>query len=194
VAVTVGEEAMKIYEPDVQESFEWAILERDEDHEILYDLGSTAVAERWDPLPARLMTQDPRSGRRRARADLPWLGPHVIVLRDRAIEALRPLLVPFGELLPLLCPEARLALWHVTHVIDALDEERSQVLRYPTSDRIMKIAMHRFKRGVLDPPQAFKIPQMPRGAIFLTDDLVRSIDAFGFKGTTFRLDGQVPTE
>lgn len=185
---------MKIYEPDVQESFEWVVLRRDDDFELIRGLGSAAVARTWEPPPVRLLSYDDRTGQRRAYADLPWLGEHTLVLRDDTIEALRPLLRPFGEFLPLACSEARLALVHVTNVIDALDEERSEILRFPTSGRIMKIARHEFKHRVVVPPQAFKIPQMPRGAIFLTEDLVRNIDAFGFKGTTFRLDGQVSTE
>lgn len=182
-----------IYEPMVPEGFEWVVLDRDEDHNILLDLEANRAGPSWQPLAARLLTHDDRTGRRLKPARMPWLGRHVLVLRDEAIELAGSLLEPYGEVLPLVGPDARLALVHVTSMVDVLDEQQSEILRFPSTGRIMKIARHAFKSGIVRPPQAFKIPQLTRGAVFLTEDLVRSIEMFGFEGTTFRLVGEAMT-
>jgi len=182
--------AVRIYEPMAPDGVEWVLMDRDDGQNRLLDIGTQPVKKSWTPLPVHLLASDERTGRPLVRSQLPWLGRHVLVLRDEAIDALGPMLEPFGELLPLSCSNATLMLVHMTNVVDALDETESEIVRFPSSERVMKIAIHSFKANVVRRGQAFKLPQMPRGSIYLTDDLVHAIGAFGFEGTGFRLVGE----
>jgi hypothetical protein len=185
---------VEVFRPEVPEGFEWVRLDRDEDYRVLLDLDARPALPGWTPLAAHLLTRDDGTGRERRRAELPWLGRQALVLRDDAIDALGPLLEPFGELLPLACPDARLAIVHLTNVLDALDEERSELVRFG-SGRIMTITRYELLADRLAAPQAFKLPQMPGGAMLLTGDLVERIEAAGFAGTAFQLvwEGPAPT-
>jgi hypothetical protein len=59
------------------------------------------------------------------------MGEHLLVLKPKAVSALRHLCLQAGELLPLACNDAELVAWNVTTIVDARDEEKSNVLRFP---------------------------------------------------------------
>jgi hypothetical protein len=126
-------------------------------------------------------------GKPHLRADLPWLGSEAVVLRDEAIETVGSLLRPHGEILPLVCDEARLALFAAPVVAGALDEDRSELVRFG-SGRIMVLRTPAFHVSALRGAAAFKLAEMPRGDLYLTDTLVDAIRATGLTaGTDFTL-------
>ena len=59
----------------------------------------------------RLLKSDVGSKGPYKRADMPWLNSGVIILRDEAVDVVGEILRPHGVVLPLLCEEARLALF-----------------------------------------------------------------------------------
>jgi hypothetical protein len=167
------------------EGYECVFLDNAEDYEVLRGAGpDTRLAEGWQALPARVLPPDEDQPARRAQ--LPWLSDDVLALRDEAVAAVGPLLEPFGELLPLSCPDANVVIFRSTTAVDVLDEDGSDIVRFPGSGRIMAIEAYRFRPGVLKPPRAFMLPQMPRGSLYLTGDLVQQIESLGFVGTGFR--------
>lgn len=169
---------MRVYEPTVRPGFEWVLPVRDTDNETLWSLDGTPRQATWQPVPVtRLTTAD--DGTQRAEADLPWLGSHVLVLRARAAEALAPLLEPHGELLPLACPDANLWLYNATTVIDALDETRSKLIRFDDGT-ILAIEHYEFRPERLTP--VFKVPQLLRGPLFVTEELAEAITTAGLTG------------
>ena len=116
---------------------------------------------------------------------MPWLSQGFLVLRDKAIESVSPILEPYGEFLPLLSDEARLVGFRPTLRIHAQDEQNSEIVRFSTG-RIMRL-----KRGVLTADSTtgkkiFGLSQMHRGAIYLTEEIVLEIEQTGSAtGTSF---------
>jgi hypothetical protein len=130
------------------------------------------------------LLKEDEQGRTRRQADLPWLGEHVLVLRPSACVLLRDICVRFGELLPLWCEDAQLFAWNATTTVDALDVARSDVVRFPSTGRIMDIKKHVFYADRVADLPAFHVPEVR--ALFLGEDLVELIWSAGLTGTTFR--------
>jgi hypothetical protein len=176
---------MHVYEPAVVEGFEWVLPVQNEDFEVFRGLDGTPRHSTWSPIPMRLLTEDD-SGRPLQRADFPWLGSHVLILRDRAVQAVGSVLEDYGELLPLDCAQADLSVLNVCRVVDALDEERSELVRFGTG-RIMKIKRAAFREEALAEAHIFKLPQMLRGSIYLTENIVQQIRHAQLQGIDFRI-------
>lgn len=145
----------------------------------------------WRPIQVRLVRED-GGGRRLLQSDTPWLGKHAPVLREKASAALAPELASDGELLPLSCDEAKLEVFNVTTVRDALDLERSALTRFPSTGRIMKVHSAVFRSDRLDGVHAFKVPELLRGPAFVTDKVVSTARGAGLTGVGFRLVWEGP--
>jgi hypothetical protein len=80
-------------------------------------------------------------------------------MRRRAVEGLRPMLEAHGEVLPLATDdESELFVLNVTTVLDALDDDRSIVERFPGSDRIMRIKKVAFRPAIVRDVDIFRLP------------------------------------
>ncbi|WP_157525367.1 hypothetical protein [Microbacterium yannicii] len=175
---------VRIFGPNVPEGYEWALPVHSGEFEVIATLAERSSRAAWNPIRMKLLTLDDR-GRTRQHAHLPWLGSGELVLRDEAIDVIGPLLRRHGEVLPLQCDDARLALFSAPQVAGVLDEQRSEIVRF-TSGRIMTIPAAVFRTEVLGHIQAFKLTEMPRGQLYLAEELVESIRATGFSsGTDF---------
>ena len=140
----------------------------------------------WSAPEMTLLTADERGEAHRF-AYLPWLGSHVLVLRDEAIEAIGPLVAPHGQVLPLRASGARLAVFRPPLLAGALDEQASEFARF-SSRRIMDLRVPVFRPLVVASASTFVLAEMPRGNMYLSGELVDAILATGFSaGTEFRL-------
>lgn len=174
----------RIFRPSVPEGFEWAVPTDPAEFEVIRTLAERPAGAVWQPVHMTLLKLDDH-GRPHRRADLPWLGADAIVLRDEAIETVGALLRPHGDLLPLLCDDARLALFAAPAVAGVLDEGRSDMVRFG-SGRIMSLRAPVFRAAALGNTKAFKLAEMPRGDLFLAGQLVEAIRATGMTaGTDF---------
>jgi hypothetical protein len=162
---------------------EWVLPVHDTDHEYLWSLGGISRRANWRPMPVAMLLVDDE-GEPRAEADLPWLGGHVLVLRERAASVLAPLLNRYGELLPLACPEANLWLFNVLTVVDALDEDNSELVRFDNGD-ILDVQRYQFRPNLVAGLALFKVPQLLRGPLFVGDELVAAVRAAGLRGPEF---------
>ncbi|WP_309085513.1 imm11 family protein [Chelativorans sp.] len=179
---------MRIYVPTVQSRQEWILPRDPEDNFVLTELGGKAQPD-WRPLEMEFLTEFD-DGTARQHSDLPWCGEHVLMLRPRAVEALRPLLVQYGEILPLRCAEP-VWLFNVTTTIDALDEDRSRIVRFDDGGGFLDIEEHVFWPERIGGAEIFKLPESPGGvhvsSIYLQEGMVRRIGELGLKGVAFRL-------
>lgn len=119
-------------------------------------------------------------------ADLPdyaLLGT-VPVLSARATVALLDVLRFAGELLPLRYRRAEYLAYNVTRVVDALDERGSTIHRFPTG-RVMSVASYVFVPDRLSDAVIFKVPQLPKAHVFVTDEFVSRVAASALVGFTF---------
>jgi hypothetical protein len=174
---------VRIHVPAVPEGFEWVVPAEDADAQAFLDLDGTPRAAGWVPVPVRLLTAD-TAGRPRRPADLPWLASHLLVLREPALAALRPVLADYGELLPLACPDAPLWVFNALRFADALDEAGSELVRFG-GGRVMAIERHAFRSELVEGIEVFRLPQLPLGWIYFGEKFVRLVRESGLRGTEF---------
>jgi hypothetical protein len=155
--------------PDVQR-FQWLTLVNEQEFQVLHDLPNGPVGATWRPLAAEWIEDDLNSGK--PRSDFPTLGS-IPVFSRRAVDALLDLLIPNGELLPLQCATGLYYIYNVTHVVDALDEERSELVRF-SDGGVMRVVSYAFKSGAVRGETVFKVPQL-RGTVFASDVFSRRI-------------------
>jgi hypothetical protein len=108
-------------------------------------------------------------------------------MTDAARQKIGPRLEKYGEFLPLNCDEGKFWTFHVTHIVDALDEEASDVLR-ATADPSVVLMIHRhvFRPERFKGDWMFKLPQSRgRGPFYVTDPFVDLIRGSGLTGLKF---------
>jgi len=170
-----------------EEDFEWALPTDDSNYKVIRSLPQFLQGSVWEPIHMELLKSDVGSRGPYKRADMPWLNSGVIILRDQAVDVVGEILRPHGVILPLLCEEARLALFTAPLVEGVLDEERSQIKRF-RSGRIMELRKPVFRTAILGETRAFKLAELPQDDLYLTGDLVEKIVATGLtSGTDFEL-------
>jgi len=141
------------------------------------------LADTWEPLKVKVYHKDP-AGKRLLPGDFPALLPGVAVMSRRAVDTLRDLLEPNGEILPLLCDEGEYFLYNVTREIDALDLERCELDLY-SSGRISHIKSYAFKPEVVRGEVIFKTPTLRYSPIYVTDRFVERVESAGLRGFDF---------
>jgi hypothetical protein len=182
-----GKDALKVYEFSVVEGYEWVRPIDDDDFESFRQFDGTPRFDRWSPVAVRLITEDER-GRSFAASDFPWLGQHAPIMRPRAAACIRECVPPEdAELLPLLCAEVELVLLNPLQVVDALDLERSSLVRFPSSGRVMTVKSHVFRADRLSGLSVFRVPDLLRTAVFVTEPVVDAVREAKLEGVAFRL-------
>jgi hypothetical protein len=156
------------------------------DQKAILDLKSRRRGDPWQPVWMYMTTTDPQ-GHLRRRADMPWHGSNVMVLNENARRIVEPVLGDDVEYLPAYDTDGKnLFLVHPWRLVDALDEERSDVRRFESSGRIMDVRKWIFRAEALGGVRSFRVPQQPH-RMLVTDEVVSAIAASGLRGTRFRL-------
>ncbi|HEX2207713.1 MAG TPA: DUF1629 domain-containing protein [Longimicrobium sp.] len=173
---------MRIFElrPDV-EGYRWLTLVRESDFNVLSDLDGSPVSTDWVALTAEWIDDDLNAGK--PKSDFPTLGA-TPVFSQRAVDELFDVLVENGELLPLSVDDGTYYVYNTTRIIDALDEERSSVVRFSTGE-VMRIAKYVFRDDAAFLP-IFRLPQS-RVKVFVTGPFVDRVKASALTGFDFRL-------
>jgi hypothetical protein len=152
---------------------------------------STRIGEDWQP-PRILIDREPIADRRLRQSDFPASIAAPSFSR-RAVDGLRHLLAPCGELLPTICDEGEYFLFNVTAVCDVLDEERS--ILHQVRDTVLEIHRHVFKTdaGLSPATVMFKLPCRNWGrAVYVTDVFVERVRELGLTGLRVELVGAIP--
>ncbi len=121
-----------------------------------------------------------------ARVPMPWLGSYTIAFESDAIDLARPILTPHADLRMLPTADGTpVAVVVPPWVEGALDEMASDIVRFPSSGRIMlfkKLVLnqHAEQFGVL------RLAEDSRGSTYFRQDLVDALVATGIvTGTHF---------
>jgi hypothetical protein len=111
-----------------------------------------------------------------------------LITSKTAKEKIGSQLNKYGEFLPLSCEEGQFWAFHVTHFVDALDENASDVLRSSETPKVvLMIHRHVFRPEKLTADWLFKLPQSRgRGRFYVTDPFVDLIRASGLTGLEFK--------
>lgn len=157
------------------------------DHAIYRRFDGTPLGASWKELVIHAADE---SDERAQLPDFALLGV-VPVFSEQAVNALRDILEPNGELLPLRHARRKYFAYNVTTVLDALDEERSRVSRF-SDGGIMSIEGYVFRSEALNKAAIFKIPQFPGAFVYVTEvfaDRVRRAELLGFVFRQIWTDG-----
>jgi hypothetical protein len=173
---------MKIYELCLADGQEWALPKVLEDNHILLDLRGQRQP-RWMPIGVDLLTEDDE-GAPRGYSDFPWYGSHVLILRSGAAEGLRDTMRPYGEFLPLK-GDGGLELFNATSVLDALDEDRSEIIRFDDGD-ILNIERYALRQEAIGNSLIFKLPYRA-SHLYMQAGFIEQINDMGFCGIGFDL-------
>lgn len=171
---------MKIYELSVPEGYEWVVPPVRGDAHRIRGISGVAQADAWQPVPVELLDRD-SNGKPRAYADCPWLGNDMLVFRQGARRRVESAIRHFGEFLPLVCKQTDLDLFNVLTVVDALDEEKSRIVQFGSSGKVMTIERYEFHPEKLPERAMFRIPETPE-TIFYTEKLANELDSFELRG------------
>jgi hypothetical protein len=171
------------------ERFEWVQPLDEADFDAVYQLDGTQVSQRWKTVKVKTLEADDR-GRPFQRADLLWLAGHALVFRERAYDAVAGLLADSGEFLRLeLAGDSdQLWLYNARSVADALDEDASDLVRFPSTGRVMEVKRHAFRPDVVAGLGAFRVPESR--SLFIAGDIVDAISALRLSGAGFELAWQ----
>jgi len=176
-----------VFEAIPPEGYEWILPERQEDFDLLRFNGAPRLAY-WAPIRMKLHREGSGEfGRdwRRCESDFPHLGGGELILRERALTALRSLLENYGELLPLICADTTVWLFNVTTVVPGLDQDRSQLERMD-SGKVIKINKPAFRKHVVQDLAVFKVPEALYGKIYFGEEFVQKVRSSRLAGLDFK--------
>jgi hypothetical protein len=171
-----------IYKPMVGEGFEWVNCVNGDDYEIFLSFDGSPRQEHWTPVKARRVRMDERSAC--YPSDFPWLGTDALVMRRKAVDALRDLLEANGEILPLEDEGGAELFVLNARVLDALDEQRSEIVRFPSSDRIMRIKSVAFQESVVRGADIFRLP-LRASSTYVSERFIEAVAKAGLVGLEF---------
>lgn len=174
---------LEVYVPSSVDGYEFCYPIRQEDFETInVQIDGTPRCETWCPISMRLIHTD--GGLELLPSDAPWLGSHALILRQSAIRKMGSYLREYGELLPLDCSEANLSIFNATHVLKALDEEASSVMRL-SNGRIIRVNRHVFRSDCIAGHDFFKISNLRVSPIFFSKRAVQLWESTDLKGLAF---------
>ena len=178
---------MRIFQLQAPEGFEWLVPVTLEDSDVLLDTAGMASGGSWPPPAFELLTIDDE-GRPRSYADCPWLGDHVLPIREKARVAVEPLLSGHGEFLALAVEGENFSVFNALRTANALDETRSTIAYGRRSGKVVNIEVYAFLDAVLPRRAAFRLPQQPLSTFF-TEDLALDLLALDLAGLRLEIVG-----
>lgn len=165
---------LTVYKFEVVEDQEWIFPADDDDYESFFAMAGRVI-EDWIAPVMKLDTTE------RTYSDFPWLGEHAPILKTPALDALAPVLVEHGQLLPMSGEEVWL--FNATTVLDALDHEQSRIAYFDNGD-ILDIERHVFRTESIGAAELFKLP-MRASAVYVTGGFVERVRNAGLRGVSF---------
>lgn len=158
----------------------------EDDYEVFNSLQGLPVADTWEPVRVvRVRIDD--DGEATQPSDFPCYPGGDLILRQRAVFALRDILEEGGEILPLKTDDnVPLFVLNVTRVLDAKDEDKSHIVRFPDSGQSMTVWAHAFHEPVIRDVPFFKLPY--RGSpMFVGEPFRERVQEAGLVGLDFIL-------
>jgi hypothetical protein len=171
-----------IYEPLVAEGYEWVNAIQDGDYEVFRQLDGKPRAATWKPIAVRRVRADERQAFNPS--DFPWLGSEALVMRRLAVDLLRDLLDANGEVLPLTTDDGAELFVLNARVIDALDEPSSSLMKFPGTNRIMRVKKVAFIASAIEGADLFRLPHRA-SSTYVSERFIERVKATGLRGLSF---------
>lgn len=173
---------MHFFEPLVREGYEWVNCVNQADYAVFAGFDGSSRRATWKPIPVRRVRADEHHDCRPS--DFPWLGADALVMRRSAVEALRDILDASGEVLPLSSDDGVELFVLNARIIDALDESNSSLMKFPGTDRIMRISKVAFVGSKVEGVDLFRLPHRA-SATYVSERFVERVKAAGLRGLVF---------
>lgn len=117
------------------------------------------------------------------RGDFPVLFGTEVIFRERALQALRPLIKDSIQVIPLQCKEDKLYLIHVTNFVDCLDRTRSKIKWLTGFENKIIFQVHHyefFEKNIVQ-ENIFRIPELFT-TTFVSDTFKTTVEGQGLQG------------
>lgn len=174
---------MIVYEPLVMTGYEWVNCINAEQYEVFTNFDGELKGAGWKPIKVRRVRAD--NSQDMKESDFPWLGSDAMVMRRSAVDKLRDILEQDGEIL-ILSTDDKIDLFVLNaRVVNALDEQRSEVVRYPGTDRIMMLKKPVFNYEKIKGVNVFRLLHRA-SSTYVTDRFVERVKEAGLRGLTFK--------
>ena len=118
-------------------------------------------------------------------SDFFWYGK-TLIFTSTVVDTVGHLLEGSGEILPLECDAVPLWVFNRLVVVSSLDEERSELKRFTSSGRIMKLLDPVWHPDAIGDAGVFKDSAAMRMGLFFTDRFVDPVRAAGLRGIRFK--------
>ena len=173
---------MDVFEPLVRKGYEWINCVNQVDYELFVGFDGTSRGATWKPIPVRRVRADKRHDFKPS--DFPWLGSDALVMRRAAFGALNDMLEANGEVLPLSTDDGVDLFVLNARVIDALDEANSSLMKFPGTNRIMRITKLAFIPTAVRGVDIFRLPHRA-SSTYVSNRFVDRVNAAGLRGLEF---------
>ena len=161
---------MKIYRLDFDvNNYKSIQLCEDVDSDFYQMFDGTSIKERWETPRVKFYEDD----RELKKGDSP--GFNIPVLNKKALKSLFPLIKDDVEILTLQLNNEILFGINVLTVIDAIDYDMSEYRTFRDGKRIMAFKKYVFRDDMIKNNNIFKIIDLPRGDIFVSEEFCNSI-------------------
>ena len=174
---------MDIFEPMVREGYEWVNCVEQSGYEVFASFDGSIRSADWEPIFVRRVRADEHHDFKPS--DFPWLGSDALVMRRKAIEVLRDILETHGEVLPLKTDDGIELFAFNVRVVDALDETQSSIMKFPGTNRIMRIQKVAFIASAVQGVDAFRLPHRA-SSTYVSQRFVDRVTAAGLVGLEFK--------
>lgn len=119
------------------------------------------------------------------------LSGDILILTDSAIELLRPVMGKFEKLQLFSNYEKSYTAVNVLTVLNCVDYEKSEYIRFPQTDpniipRIMMFDRYVFRLDAIKNHHIFRIIDEPKSALFVDDVFVSEVENLGITGFMFK--------
>lgn len=173
---------MDFFEPMVGEGYEWINCLNEADYEVFVGFDGASCGATWKPVPVRRVRADEHHDFKPS--DFPWLGSDALVMRRAAVDALRDILDANGEVLPLSIGDGVDLFVLNARIVDALDEANSSLMKFPGTDRIMRIEKIAFVTSKVEGIDLFRLPHRA-SSTYVSERFVERVKAVGLRGLVF---------
>lgn len=157
--------------------------------EVLQFRGKSRIDEhQWEPLRCYIDCVDEMTGEPLQMADFPSNTSGMFIVNKNAKDALKKVVAPYGQFLPLECKEDELYILNVYHVIDCVNLERSEILFRESLDPSRPnpfIESYEFDQDKIGDSLIFRLPYERETAIYFQGGLIDEIQKLGLTGFAY---------
>lgn len=105
-----------------------------------------------------------------------------VCLNEKAYKVLKPYLEKHCQIFEILSQDEKIFIVNVTDMIDCLDYDKSEIKRFPSSGRVMRVMKYVFKIEKLMDAIIFKLPEFPKSISYVTEEFKNVVEENDIKG------------